>query len=321
MKRKESKKKIKNENKPELETKVETEPEIESETEKDLNSKMEASSEEVVEVEKEKPKKKTWTINQVTIWRILAYFAIYSFLGFVIETTYGLLTKGQLESRQSFLYGPFCGIYGVGAVIMIVVLHRIDRTKKWKLFLGGFIVGSITEYVVSLVGELLFNVKWWDYSNMFLSIGGRICLYFSIFWGILAIYLIGHLNPKIDRLLDKIKEKIAPKVLKGVILFITIFLFLDCCITAFALKAFHVRMVVENDIDVPNKESVVEQYHQLYDNEGMSNFIHRFFGDKKMIRTFPNLKVEDKNGNMIYFDSLLPDIQAYYFKVDWNLKG
>ena len=93
MKRKESKKKIKNENKPELETKVETE----AETEKDLNSKMEASSEEVVEVEKEKPKKKTWTINQVTIWRILAYFAIYSFLGFVIETTYGLLTKGQLE--------------------------------------------------------------------------------------------------------------------------------------------------------------------------------------------------------------------------------
>ena len=204
---------------------------------------------------------------------------------------------------------------------MIVVLHRIDRTKKWKLFLGGFIVGSITEYVVSLVGELLFNVKWWDYSNMFLSIGGRICLYFSIFWGILAIYLIGHLNPKIDRLLDKIKGKFSPKVLKGAILFITIFLFLDCCITAFALKAFHVRMVVENDIDVPNKESVVEQYHQLYDNEGMSNFIHRFFGDKKMIRTFPNLKVEDKNGNMIYFDSLLPDIQAYYFKVDWNLRG
>lgn len=163
MKRKESKKEIKNENKPELETKVETE----AETEKDLNSEMEASSEKVVEVEKEKNKKKTWTINQVSIWRILAYFAIYSFLGFVIETTYGLLTKGQLESRQSFLYGPFCGIYGVGAVIMIVVLHRIDRTKKWKLFLGGFIVGSITEYVVSLVGELIFNVKWWDYSNMF----------------------------------------------------------------------------------------------------------------------------------------------------------
>ena len=99
MKRKESKKEIKNETEAELETKVETEPEIE--TEKDLNSKMEASSEEVVEVEKEKNKKKTWTINQVSIWRILAYFAIYSFLGFVIETTYGLLTKGQLESRQS----------------------------------------------------------------------------------------------------------------------------------------------------------------------------------------------------------------------------
>ena len=33
-----------------------------------------------------------------------------------------------------------------------------------------------------------------------------------------------------------------------------------------------------------------------------------------MIRTFPNLKIEDANGNMVYLDSLLPDIQPYYYK-------
>ena len=84
---------------------------------------------EKVEETKVEEKKKGWTINKVTIWRILAYFALYSFLGFVIETAYGFLTQGKLESRQSFLYGPFCGIYGVGAVIMIVALHRLDRSR------------------------------------------------------------------------------------------------------------------------------------------------------------------------------------------------
>lgn len=283
----------------------------------------ETTEEMVEETKAEEPvtKKKMWTINQVTIWRILAYFALYSFLGFVIETAYGFLTQGKLESRQSFLYGPFCGIYGVGAVLMIVALHRLDRTKKWKLFVGGFIVGSVIEYFMSLIGEILFHVKWWDYSGMFLSIGGRICLLYSIFWGILGIYLVGHLNPKIDRWLDKIKGKFKPRTAKAIISFLTIFLFVDFCITGLALKAFNIRMIVEHDIDVSDKESVVRQYHAIYDNEKLSEFIHRFFGDRKMIRTFPNLKIRDKNGDMVYFDAILSDIQSYYFKINLNLKG
>ena len=67
-----------------------------------------------------KNKKKTLTINGISIWRILAYFIIYSVAGYIIETVYGMITKGVWESRQSFLYGPFCGIYGLGAVVMII---------------------------------------------------------------------------------------------------------------------------------------------------------------------------------------------------------
>lgn len=78
-------------------------------------------------------------------------------------------------------------------------------------------------------------------------------------------------------------------------------------------------MIVKNDIQVENKEQVVAYYHQIYDDEKTSELIYKFWGDRKMIRTFPNLKVEDKNGTMIYFDSLLPDIQPYYVKV-WDKK-
>ena len=125
--------------------------------------------------------KKKFTIMGLSVWRILAYFIIYSVVGYIIETIFGIITKGTWESRQSFLYGPFCAIYGLGAAIMIIFLHKYSKNYT-RLFIGGFIVGSIVEYLVSWIGEILLGVKWWDYSNMPLNINGRICVYFSIFW-------------------------------------------------------------------------------------------------------------------------------------------
>ena len=52
----------------------------------------------------------------------------------------------------------------------------------------------------------------------------------------------------------------------------------------------------------------------LYNNEKLSNFIYKYWGDRKMIKTFPNIKVQDIDGNIIYIDSLLKDIKPYYFK-------
>lgn len=130
---------------------------------------------------KKKKEKKKFTILGMSIWRVLAYFIIYSILGYLIETLFGLVTKGVIESRQSFLYGPFCAIYGLGAVIMIGLLQYFKK-NNFTLFFGGFLIGSVVEYLVSLFGEMMLHVKWWDYSNMPLNINGRICVYFSIFW-------------------------------------------------------------------------------------------------------------------------------------------
>lgn len=88
-------------------------------------------------------------------------------------------------------------------------LQRFNK-NNYTLFFGGFLIGSIVEYLISLIGELIFNIKWWDYSSMAFNINGRVCIAFSFFWGVLAIYLMSHLHPKIDKLLDKI----SPKVLK-----------------------------------------------------------------------------------------------------------
>lgn len=284
----------------------EIEQNIKSQTEQQIKSESQIEAEDIV-------KKKKFTIMGLSIWRILAYFIIYSIVGYIIETIFGIITKGRWESRQSFLYGPFCAIYGLGAAIMIIFLHKYSK-KYTTLFLGGFIVGSIVEYLVSLIGEMILGIKWWDYSDMPLNINGRICVYFSLFWGFLALYLIASFNPRIDKFINWCKSKISLKTLKSLTLTVTIIMLIDFIITGVAMYFFLIRMIAQNDLDVPKKEIVAQKYEDIYNNEKLSDFIYKYWGDRKMIRTFPNIKVEDVNGNIIYIDSLLKDIQPYYFK-------
>lgn len=262
---------------------------------------------------KENKVKKNKTIFGFSIWRLIAYFIIYSVLGFVIETAFGAVTKGVIESRKSFLYGPFCAIYGLGAVVMILCLQPFKKNNN-TLFWGGFVAGSVIEYLVSLIGELIFHVIWWDYSDMPLNINGRVCVYFSIFWGLLGIYLVSYINPKIDKLINFIKRKISDKALKIIEMITAVFLIVDCLITAYALKAFYIRMVKLHNINIGNVEMIDKEYDKMYGNKKKSDFIYKYWGDEKMIKTLPNLKLQDNDGKIVYFDSLLPDIQTYYYK-------
>lgn len=275
----------------------------------DIERKIENVDIKKEEKAKEKNKKK-FTIFGFTIIRLLAYFIIYSVIGFVIETIFGLLTKGVIESRKSFLYGPFCGIYGLGAVVMIIGLQKFKK-NNYTLFIGGFIIGSIIEYVISLVGELMFNIKWWDYSNMPFNINGRICVWYSFFWGLLAIYLMSHINPKVDRFI----EKIPKNILKNTTIILTIFLFFDFLLTCFALKMFYVRLVNNYDLDIKGVDRYIVKYTELYEKPGIKKFVDTHFSDEKIMKTFPNIKVTQKDGNIIWICDILTNIQPYYFRV------
>lgn len=261
-----------------------------------------------------KDKKRSFKILGISIWRLLAYFIIYSFIGFVIETLFALFMYNVLESRQSFLYGPFCGIYGVGAVIMIMFLNKYFNKNNHILFLGGFIVGSVVEYLISLIGELMLNVRWWDYSNRFLNINGRICLLYSIFWGLLAIYLMRVINPRVDKLINWLKTKININVAKTLTLITTILLFIDCVASGFAISFCLIRKSVENNLNIANKEQTIEAYNKIYGNEKLKEFIYKYWNDEKMVLTYPNLTLKLEDGKIMYVKDLTPEIKPYYHK-------
>lgn len=266
----------------------------------------------------EKKKKEHIKICGISIWRILAYFVVYSVAGFIIKTIFGLLTKGVLESRKSFLYGPFCSIYGLGAVLMILPLQKYKK-NNYTLFFAGFFIGSIIEYMVSLVGELIFHIKWWDYSDQMFNINGRICILFSLFWGLLAIYLMSDINPRIDKFIDFVKSKIPANYMKTVIIFSILFLSFDLGITVYALQMFSVRIIHENNLNVSNKQLMDTLYEKIYVNDQkQKDFIYKFFDNEKMIKTFPNIKIEDVDGNILFFRDYVKDIKPYYYNFRTN---
>lgn len=70
------------------------------------------------------------------------------------------------------------------------------------------IIFTIFEYMVSFIFELIFGIRWWDYTNEFLNIHGRVCLMFSLLWGIGTIIFIKIFYVPLQKIINKIREKI-----------------------------------------------------------------------------------------------------------------
>ena len=95
-------------------------------------------------------------------------------MGWCIEVIDTLITTKKFVNR-GFLIGPYCPIYGVGAIIMIVSLNRFIDVPI-MLFVMSMVIFALLEYYTSYFMEKLFRARWWDYSTKKFNINGRICL-------------------------------------------------------------------------------------------------------------------------------------------------
>ena len=142
--------------------------------------------------------------------KLVLYFVIYSFLGWILETIFALFVLGKFVKR-GFLYGPVCPIYGFGAIILIESLKKIKTNTVGKFFIS-MIAFTIFEYVVSVVLESLFGLRWWDYTGEPFNFQGRISLAYSIAWGIIGTIFVEKIHPFVKKQLEKITTKIPHKV-------------------------------------------------------------------------------------------------------------
>ena len=121
------------------------------------------------------------------------YFIIYSCLGYICEVVYVAIITKHIGDR-GFLFGPLVPIYGFGALLILLCLNW--AYNYWYIVVPlGFLITTVLEYVVSFFMELFFKKRWWDYSDKFLNINGRVCLRNSIMFTILVVIVIYLLHP------------------------------------------------------------------------------------------------------------------------------
>lgn len=166
-------------------------------------------------------------INKLTQkQKLVLYFFIYSFLGWILETIYCIVTLGVFNKR-GFLYGPVCPIYGFGAIILILCLNNIKTNTIGKFFIG-MIAFTIFEYIVSLLLETLFGLRWWDYTNEALNFQGRVSLSFSIAWGIIGVIFVEKIHPFVKSKVKKITFLWSKKKFITIIIILVCIIVVDC---------------------------------------------------------------------------------------------
>ncbi len=164
------------------------------------------------------------------------YLVIYAFIGWCCECVYCFMRNGKLVNR-GFLYGPFCPIYGFGAVLIIYTLQALPQTVT-IIFIGGMILTSALEYLTSWVMELVFDAKWWDYSNQKWNLHGRICLLNSTLFGILCIIVMFDLHPVVSGWITPLHLYFKAGFMTAVSLYFAA----DLCATLYHVLGINLRM-------------------------------------------------------------------------------
>lgn len=133
----------------------------------------------------------------IGLWQLLWLFFIYSFLGWVTEVFLKYLQYHRFINR-GFLIGPYCPIYGAGAVLITVgrgMLSSFERS--WAMsFLIAFVLCGLLEYATSYILEKYFHARWWDYTQKPMNLHGRVWIGNLILFGLGGVAIAEILNPR-----------------------------------------------------------------------------------------------------------------------------
>lgn len=116
-----------------------------------------------------------------------------SVAGWLLETGCKYLEYRRFVNR-GFLIGPYCPVYGVSSVLVVLLLEDVSGTPAAVFFLSMLVCGAL-EYLTGYAMEKLFRARWWDYSARRFNLNGRVCLDTLVPFGILSLLLVYFIKP------------------------------------------------------------------------------------------------------------------------------
>ena len=150
------------------------------------------------------------TKNKLSFDYYILLFFMVSVFGWLWEVTIYLVREHKFVNR-GITIGPWLPIYGAGAVFLYLVLKRWEK-KPLPVFIISLTLCSVLEYFSGYFLEKMWGVKWWDYSDMFLNLHGRICFMSCLMFGLGGIFLVFFIIPIYTVLYNKMSNKASKKV-------------------------------------------------------------------------------------------------------------
>ena len=206
-------------------------------------------------------------------------FLIYSITGWLIEVIGGLIQNKKFVNR-GFMIGPYCPIYGIGGVLITILLQDYVN-NPFVLFCVAIVICGVLEYLTSYIMEKVFKARWWDYSKKKFNINGRVCLETIIPFGLLGCFIMYVSNPFIENLLNKVPQNIL-----NILFYICISIYIVDFIISFSVISGLRKTVktVNKNNPYDNTEEITKQVKEILTNKGILN--------RRLINAFPKVSVD-----------------------------
>ena len=197
----------------------------------------------------------------------------YAILGWCMEVTCKLIEFKRFINR-GFLIGPYCPIYGWGAILITVLLKKYTYDPL-VLFTFAIIICTLLEYITSYVMEKIFHARWWDYSLRKFNINGRVCLETMIPFGLLGLLMMYFINPLFIHIYESIPTLILTPI---TIVILTIYVLDNIISTSILISIRKDNKILDKD----NTEEMVEKVHEIIRSKSL---FHR-----RISNAYPNVR-------------------------------
>ena len=197
------------------------------------------------------------------------------------------ISKKRKITARGFLIGPWCPIYGFGALFITFLLQKYYEDPI-VLFIMSFLLGTILEYITSYLIEKLFHARWWDYSDHRFHINGRVSLTTSLGFGALGLILVYFFNPFFLKIIKNI-----PTIIFNIIMIIVFVIFIVDIVTSYVIISNLKKEGYSNIKDITEKAN--EEVKKVLRNKSIFN--------RRLLNAFPHLKFiikDKKNQYKIY---------------------
>lgn len=152
-----------------------------------------------------------------TLQSFFLYFLMYSIVGWSYEVFLEVVVYQWGFSDRGVLFGPWCPVYGVGALAFLLCFKKLmdKREPKWLkfikpllIFVGCMAVATAIELATSYALEALTGSwPWQTYSDYAINFQGRIALSPSIRFGLGGLLFLYILQPLFELIVGKLSDK------------------------------------------------------------------------------------------------------------------